>query len=124
MTGILSLGMGIHNAVSTYLSDCDDYFRTVANLEYVGSMYGKDRYYDPALEALLETCPMETLAEQPGVLSWEPNRSALGVMQDIRRTDFDVANLDAAVAFDRVKGEIRFNATRELRDIQISVYGA
>jgi len=33
------------------------------------------------------------------------------------------ANLDAAVAFDRAKGEIRFNATRELRDIQISVYG-
>jgi len=33
------------------------------------------------------------------------------------------ANLDAAVALDREKGEIRLNATREYHDIQVSVYG-
>ena len=33
------------------------------------------------------------------------------------------ANLDAAVSLDREKGEIRFNATREYPDAQITVYG-
>ena len=33
------------------------------------------------------------------------------------------ANLDAAVALDREKGEVRFNSTREYPDAQINVYG-
>ncbi|MGN0980915.1 MAG: ABC transporter permease [Candidatus Avoscillospira sp.] len=99
LTAVLSLGLCIFNAVQTYLDQCDDYYRTIAELEYVGAGYGDSTVYDSQLAEFLSagSPDLEAMARLPGVLSWEPSRSGLGVTEGFHRTDSGVYDPDAAV---------------------------
>ena len=94
---ILSLGVCIYTAASTYLQECDAFYQTIANLEYVGSSYPDSRVYDPLLEETLETGLTDQLSQIPGVISYHENRSALVVAPELRRQDAAMADPDAAI---------------------------
>lgn len=99
LTAILSLGLCIYSAVDGYLTDCDTYYRTIANLEYIGQEYNDNTVYDQRLAESLDSgeLDLEAIRQLPGVLNWEPNCSALGIMEGLQRKDPNVYNPDAAV---------------------------
>lgn len=39
LTAGLALGLCVYSAVSGYLDDCDAYYQTIAELEYIGHSY-------------------------------------------------------------------------------------
>lgn len=96
---MLSLGLCIHSAVNTYLSDCDDYYRTVAALEYVGYAYPDSTVYDTDLTARLTAGEpdLQTLSALPGVLDCTENWAALGIIDGFTRTDNAIADRNAAI---------------------------
>ncbi len=99
LTAVLSLGICIYHAVTDYLADCDRYYQTIAALEYIGHSYPDSGVYDETLEEALQSGALDTkaMASLPGVLRWEPDRAALGVIDGLTRTDNFVDDSDTAV---------------------------
>lgn len=99
LTAVLSLGVCIYTAIGTYLQQCDDYYHTVATLEYMGASYPATSVYDPVLEEQLTTGAVnpDAMAALPGVMRYEANQSALGVIEGLNRADRLVYDADAAV---------------------------
>lgn len=97
LSGMLSVGLGLFTAVDRYLDECNDYFRTVVNLEYVGPNYGLRDHYDLALAESLPEQDLEEVAALPGVISWDPNRSALAVPAGLERRDPEAAAQEPAI---------------------------
>ena len=84
LTAVLALGLCIYSAIFGHLADCDDYYRTIAVLEYIGQDYNDETVYDAALSETLASDELEldALTALPGIKCWEPFRSALGVAGD------------------------------------------
>ncbi len=99
MAAILSLCLCIYTAVSGYLSDCDEYFRTVAELEYIGEQYPDSRVCDEGLCAAVQSgeLDVDALIGLNGVMGFDANTSALGVAEGVRRKDSGVYDPDLAV---------------------------
>lgn len=99
LSAVLALGLCIYSAVSGFLADCDDYFRTIAVLEYIGQDYNDDTRYDESLcEALLSgEVDVQSMAALDGALRWEPSRSALGVAEGYTATQRPDEDQDYAV---------------------------
>ncbi len=92
LTAVLSLGVCIYGAVSSYLAACDDYYTTVATLEYMGEQYPDDRVFDAALLEKVTNgeTPVAALSSLDGVLSYEPSKSVFGTVDGMVRRDSDV----------------------------------
>ena len=69
LTAVLALGLCVYSAVSDYLEDCDTYYQTIAELEYIGHSYPDSKVCDEALiQALQSGEPdIDALASLPGV---------------------------------------------------------
>lgn len=87
LTALLALGGSVYDAVAGYLADCDDYYRTIGVLEYMGQEYPDSAVYDHNLETALPGLDQRALAALPGVQSWEPSHTALGIVPGFQRTD-------------------------------------
>lgn len=92
LVAVLSLGVCIYGAVSSYLASCDDYYCTVATLEYLGEQYPNDRVFDTALSEKMQNgdTPVAALSSLDGVISYEPSHSVLGIVEGKVRRDSDV----------------------------------
>lgn len=99
LTAALALGLCVNSAVGGYLKDCQAYYHTIAQLEYMGAEYPSQKAADEALSSLLHSdeVDLNALTQLPGVLSWEPSRSALALTDDLHRTDNAIYDEDAAV---------------------------
>ena len=51
---LLTISCCVYVAVRGYLNDCDDYFHTIAELEYIGRDYPDQTVYDEAFAAAVE----------------------------------------------------------------------
>lgn len=99
LTAVLALGLCIYSAVDSYLDDCNQFYRTIANLEYIGREYGDNNVYDEKLASMLDEGQPDIQALQalPGVTAWEPNAAALAVGDGLQPPKTVAADKDAAV---------------------------
>lgn len=99
LTAALALGLCVNSAVGGYLKDCQDFYHTIGQLEYIGAQYPSQTVADTELVSLLHSDAMDpdALAALPGVISWEPSRSALALTDGLHRTDNAVYDADSAV---------------------------
>lgn len=89
LAALLTLSLCVYTAVRSYLADCDDYYHTIANLEYIGNDYPESAVYDPDLEKALEEnrAELEALLRSREVLSFEPESNTAAVVEDFHRWD-------------------------------------
>ncbi len=96
---LLMVSCCVYSVVRGYLDDCNNFFHTIAELEYVGQDYPDQTIYDEsfanAVEANRET--ISRLIASDAVLGWEPASSELMLSSEIRRWDEAVPMPDAAV---------------------------
>ena len=98
-TALLAVSCCVFGAVRGYLTDCDAYFHTIVELEYLGGDYPDEGVYDEALaEALEANRPaLEALIGSEGVLGFEPGSSEVALSPDMHRWDTLVREPNAAV---------------------------
>ena len=98
-SALLTVSCCVFGAVRGYLNDCDDYFHTIAELEYMGQNYPEQTVYDKSFAAAVEEnrTELEALVASDAVLSWEPASSELLYTPLIHRHDTSIPDPDAAV---------------------------
>ena len=62
---LLNISCSVYGAVRGYRGNCDDYFHTIAELEYVGQYYPSQMIYDESFAAAVEE-NRDTLSAYPG----------------------------------------------------------
>lgn len=99
LTAALALGLCVNSAVGGYLKDCQDFYHTIGQLEYIGAQYPSQTAADETLASLLhsDAIDLDALAALPGVISWESSRSALALTETLHRTDNAVYDAASAV---------------------------
>lgn len=99
LTAVLSLALCIFSAVDGYLADCDRYYHTIANLEYIGANYPDGNAYDEKLASMLDAgeLKIDELQSLPGVINYQPNRAALAVGEGLQPPKIAATKKDAAV---------------------------
>ncbi len=97
LTAMLALGLCVYSAVAEYLDACNSYYQTIGVLEYVGADYPDFHVYDAKMADALQQLDLSFMKQQPGVLAWNANRSALGSIENLQRGDQQVYNQDMAV---------------------------
>ena len=101
---LLSVSFCVYAAARGYLWDAEDYFHTVAELEYLGEQYPERDVYDPAVSAAVEENreDLEALLADEAVLSFEPDYPALGMIEGLHRTDQSTYETSKAVIGARI----------------------
>ena len=96
---LLTVSFCVFGAVRGYLDDCDDYFHTIAELEYIGVDYPDRLVYDEDLVRAVEENreALEGLIASDPVLSFEPASSEFASSPLISRWDDQVPDPNAAV---------------------------
>lgn len=98
LSALLSVAFCVFAAVRGYLADCDDFYRSIAVLEYVGRDYPNDMVFDPAVGEAVSAHGEELAALQnaPGVISFEAADNVAGLVEGFERKD--TYTYDQAVA--------------------------
>ena len=96
---VLTLVLCVYTAVSGYLADCDRYYHTIAELEYMGADYPDSHADDPALQASLadSSGALQALLTLPGVIRYDAEDAMLGIIPGLTRHDYQVYDRHAAV---------------------------
>ena len=96
---LLTVSCCVFDAVRSYLDDCDDFFHTIAELEYMGPNYPDQVIYDESLAQAVEKNrdALSALISVEPVLSWEPASTELMLSPQIRRWDENVPDPYVAV---------------------------
>ena len=99
LAALLAVSFSVFTAVRGYLRDCDDYYHTIVNLEYLGKDYPDGTVYDEALvRAVEEQRPtLDALCSMEQVLSFEPASNTLARVEGLHRRDKFSFDPDAAV---------------------------
>ena len=99
VTVLLSVSFCVYAAARGYLRDAEEYFHTIAELEYLGEQYPERDVYDPAVWAAVEENweALEALLADEAVLAFEPDTPALGFIEGLHRIDRSVYNTRQAV---------------------------
>lgn len=92
LTLVLTLGVSVWAAINQFLGDADDFYTTIAQIEYVGKDYPKDTATDPAMLEELANFDLESIINDPAVLSWNPNLRTYAYAEGFRRDDLDMPN--------------------------------
>lgn len=90
---LLTVSFCVFGAVRGYLDDCDVYFHTIAELEYIGEEYPDQQVYDEGFAAAVEEnrAALEALVSSDAVLAWEPGSAELAYTSLLHRTDRQAA---------------------------------
>lgn len=87
LTLVLSLGVGVWSSVAQFLQDCNEYFTTVALVEYMGTSYPDDTITDLAMDHVLQSFDSAPFIEDPAAESWEETRRTFGYIDGFWRSD-------------------------------------
>lgn len=105
LAALLTISLCVYAAVRQYLSECDDYYHTIANLEYVGSSYPISSVYDPELTKAVSAHrdELEALTLSEGVISFETESNTVALIQELHRFDHYILDQNRAVLLLRNK---------------------
>ncbi len=89
LSALLTVSLCVFSAVRAYLSDCEDYFHTIANLEYVGNEYPNGTVYDEDLvKAVTEhSDELNALTGADSVISYEAESNTVAIIDGFHRWD-------------------------------------
>lgn len=96
---LVSVSFSVFAAVRGYLRDCEAFFHTVAELEYLGSTYPDATVYDAAMvrELSARQAELDALCQAEELISFEPATNALALAEGLHRKDLYCFDPDAAV---------------------------
>ena len=99
LSALLTVSLCVYAAVRQYLADCDDYYHTIANLEYVGADYPNTSLYDPELEREVSAHrgELEALLRSEAVLSFETESNTVALAEGLHRWDNYILDPSRAV---------------------------
>ena len=99
LSALLTVSLCVFFAVQGYLSDCDDYYHTIANLEYVGADYPKSSVYDGELAKAVAQHreELDALLRSDSVISYEAESNTVALAEGLHRSDADVLEPSSAV---------------------------
>lgn len=99
LAALISVAFSIFAAVRCYRDDCEAYFHTVVNLEYVGKYYPSGMTYDETLADALRAhrAELDALCRSEQVLSFEPVSNSLALVDGLHRKDRLSYDAEAAV---------------------------
>jgi ABC-type lipoprotein release transport system permease subunit len=104
LAALLAVAFCVFSAVRGYLKEADEYFHTIATIDYVGKDYPDQSVYDPEVqEAVAESMTeLQALKANPAVMGFEPASPALGYIEGMHRIDNNVFNGSAGVLIVKV----------------------
>lgn len=96
---LICISFCVFAAVRNYLKDCDEYYHTVVNTEFVGKNYPNGFAYDTAMASAVEAHEpaLNALRRSDAVIRFEPVTHALAEIDGLTRKDKFVYDPDAAV---------------------------
>ena len=99
LSALLTVSLCVFTAVRRYLSDCGDYYHTIANLEYIGSDYPISTVYDADLvKAVSEhKKELDALIDSDEAISFEPESNTVALVDGFHRWDYYVLDPSRAV---------------------------
>ena len=99
VAALLTVSLCVYSAVRKYLSDCDDYYHTIANLEFIGNDYPDATVYDAELQAAVTAHKDElnALIRSDDVLSFEAESNTVAIVDGLHRWDNYVLEPDRAI---------------------------
>lgn len=92
LTLVLTLGVSVWAAIEQFLSDADEFYTTVAQIEYIGKDYPTDTLTDPDFVEDLRSFDLDSILTDPAVLSWNPNLRTYAYVDGFRRDDLEMPN--------------------------------
>ena len=94
LAALLAVAFCVFSAVRGYLKEADEYFHTIATIDYVGKDYPNQSVYDPEVQEAVEESlgELEALKANPSVMAFEPASPALGYIEGMHRIDNNVFN--------------------------------
>jgi len=111
LTLALTLAGSVWASVTQFLDDCDDYYTTVALVEFMGTKYPDDDIYDPAMVDGLKSFDISSIKNNDAVLSWETPSRTFGYVKEFWRTDNFMPDKMLSVL---VIGNVSFNEEHQL----------
>lgn len=99
LSALLTVSLCVFAAVHQYLSDCDSYYHTIADLEYVGTDYPNSSVYDPDLARAVseQRAELDALLRSEAVLSFEAESNTVVIVEGLHRWDNYVLEPSRAV---------------------------
>ncbi len=96
---LLTVSCCVFAAVRGYLDDCDDYYHTISELEYIGQDYPDPVIYDRDFADTVSANRdiLNDLIGSAPVLSWEPASAELALSPAVHRKDVSTPFPNAAV---------------------------
>lgn len=103
---LICVSVCVFTAVHNYLNDCDEYYHTVVNFEFIGKDYPDGFVYDKAMATAVEErrSELDTLCHSDAVIRFEPVTHALADIEGLERSDKFVYDLDSGVFYIYVMG--------------------
>ncbi len=103
---LICISFCVFAAVRGYIRDCDEYYHTVVNMEFIGKDYPDGFVYDEAAASAVSAhrTELDALASSDAVIRFEPASHMLAEIEGLTRTDKFVYDLDSAVFYIYVMG--------------------
>ena len=105
VASLVSVAICVNSAVNGYLADCEEYYHTVANVEYIGEDYPDIYAYDEKLSEALEKNreSIEALLSEPSVKYFDPRNHEIAMVKGLHRNDPNCFDPDAGIVCVHVK---------------------
>ncbi len=99
LSALLTVSLCVYAAVRGYLGDCDAYYHTIANLEFIGNDYPISSVYDPALVEAVSAHrdELDALIRSEEVISFEQESNTVALVDALHRWDNSVIDPNRAV---------------------------
>ncbi len=99
LAALFSLGVCVFSSVNGYLNDCDSFYNSIAELEYVGASYPDNDVYDEELvKALASNAEFfKSLVNKKAVKAFYSKETALGLVESLERPDQLVHDMNESV---------------------------
>ncbi|MBQ6234278.1 MAG: ABC transporter permease [Clostridia bacterium] len=99
LAALLTVSLCVFSAVRAYLADCDAYYHTIVNFEYIGGDYPDASVYDEEVRAAIAEHreALDALLHAKAVEFYEPESSAAALIDGFHRWDAYIASPNLAV---------------------------
>lgn len=103
---LICLSFCVFSAVRNYIRDCDEYYHTVVDMEFIGKEYPEGYAYDETMASVIREhqSEIDALRHSDAVIRFEPVTHALAGIEGLKRSDRFVYDPDAAVFYIYVLG--------------------